>query len=378
MRTLPPTSPITPQRVLHDDDIEHYYPADGMSPTEDLITAGRIGLELIDELKSKNNLIEHLSNRLRHIYTASSSGTPDHFASTSSVSDITSSVLEQSMVERAEKEIGRLDVIVEAQRREIEQLLAGRAKLEQMYVEDTQKLTREINEQNLMISALREQSSRPETVNRSAQVDLQRGEIEQLNRQLIEQNMLFQKQMKKITNNQDTQTPLVIPGKEDHSTSTCDLIKPHTLGTQTEHGCETLVMRGTQTHQRTPSVYARTDCVQIEHQHVVPFSPYVDDSSTQLSMVENQPPCLTPPTRRIDRDGDVLMMTVRQDHYVKSTGKILKGKVYQDMVQTENVVILSESKNIHIDALNCIREKTLLASAISERLNQLFVSAGGA
>jgi hypothetical protein len=111
---------------------------------------------------------------------------------------------------------------------------------------------------------------------------------------------------------------------------------------------------------------------------VVPFSPYVDDSSTQLSMVENQPPCLTPPTRRIDRDGDVLMMTVRQDHYVKSTGKILKGKVYQDMVQTENVVILSESKNIHIDALNCIREKTLLASAISERLNQLFVSAGGA
>ena len=142
-RSLPPTSPITPQRgtgavFSQEDEVVDFYDQDNISnKSEDLLQVGKLGLQLIEELKSKNQLIEELSTRLRHIY--STSNTPELLSSfpggslssnsNSFVSSIqgvsrTVSPLPQTVVneymDRADRELGRLNEVVIGQAREID------------------------------------------------------------------------------------------------------------------------------------------------------------------------------------------------------------------------------------------------------------------
>lgn len=145
---MTPTSPITPSRQILDEaeNIE-LYEQDNLiySSQESLLEMGKLGLHLIEDLKSKNLLVEQLSNRLRMIYS-SPCLTPDlssEFAgiplssSNSYMSSIPQAVNGGSSgtvspsfpqgvfgecLDKAEKEIERLDHLVLAQSREIEAL----------------------------------------------------------------------------------------------------------------------------------------------------------------------------------------------------------------------------------------------------------------
>jgi hypothetical protein len=172
---IPPTSPITPRL----EDIEHYE-QDNMSKSsltmqQELEQAGKLGLHLIEELKAKNQIIEDLANRLRMIYSAPN--TPDltvggshEFLSNSFLSSIRgpsssrtvspvlpSGILNECM-DRAEKEVARLDQIVLTQTREIEALRQDLhaasdllANERERFKEDRVKLKKEIMELQVVL-----------------------------------------------------------------------------------------------------------------------------------------------------------------------------------------------------------------------------------
>ena len=175
---MTPTSPITP-RPGTNEEVE-LYEQDNMSKSsltmqQELEQAGKLGLHLIEELKAKNQIIEDLAYRLRMIY--SSPNTPDltvggshEFLSNSFLSSIrgpgssrtVSPVLPSGMLnecmDRAEKEIVRLEDQVLTQTREIEALrqdLATASDLlsgeRERFKDDRVKLKKEIMELQVVL-----------------------------------------------------------------------------------------------------------------------------------------------------------------------------------------------------------------------------------
>ena len=169
---LPPVSPITPQRKLA-EQIEVYEQdnffssSSSVSLEQDLEQAGKLGLHLIEELRSKNQLIEELSTRLRHIYS-SSNNTPELFSSAgggSSVSLLSSiqgfgsagtvSPLPQpvmdEVMERAERELARLGELAHSQETEIVRLQEELCSERDKFKEDRIKLKKEIMELQIVV-----------------------------------------------------------------------------------------------------------------------------------------------------------------------------------------------------------------------------------
>ena len=174
---MTPTSPITPNRRLavddqhHAPDIERYEQDNYLGEQESLLEVGKYGLHLIEDLKSKNLLVEQLSNRLRMIYSCPSLATPDHFCgsvhsflssipgpSGGSSRTVSPSIFPQGVfgecLEKAEKEIARLDELVLAQGRQIDALKydLSEADLErEKSKQDRIKLKKEIMELQVLL-----------------------------------------------------------------------------------------------------------------------------------------------------------------------------------------------------------------------------------
>ena len=186
MSALPPTSPITPRlagiETQYDDEIIELYEQDnvvGSSMSKSSLTlqqeieqVGKVGLYLVEEIKAKNQLIEDLAGRLRMIYsspntpdlTLGGSGHPDSFlssirpTSSGTVSPMLPPAVLNECMDRAEKEIARLDEQVLVQSREIDclrqdlaaatdQLAAER----DQFKEDRVKLKKEIMELQVVV-----------------------------------------------------------------------------------------------------------------------------------------------------------------------------------------------------------------------------------
>ena len=107
---------------------------------EELEQVGRFGLHLLDELKSKNRLIEELSRRLRQIC---SDDNESFFVSQDPISTPVPQLVVNDYMERADLEIARLDEIVEAQTAEIERLKYESSMSEILWAEERERFKSE-------------------------------------------------------------------------------------------------------------------------------------------------------------------------------------------------------------------------------------------
>ena len=187
MSLFAPTSPITPRIGSAESEVVELYEQDNIPMSsmmskssltiqQELEQAGKFGLHLIEELKAKNQIIEDLANRLRMIY--SSPNTPDltvgpgsaEFLSNSFLSSIRgpsssrtlSPVLPPGVLndcmDRAEKEIARLEDLALTQTREVECLRQDLTSVTDVlaserdrFKEDRVKLKKEILELQVVI-----------------------------------------------------------------------------------------------------------------------------------------------------------------------------------------------------------------------------------
>jgi len=183
----------TDRPPFEDDGIEPYEQYN--ISVEEREKIGRFSIQLIGEINSRMSLVDNLQERLKHIYSnsfslSSAAATPDPLMSSSGLSAIEPagpagqggriSPLPQSVIsdylERAEKEIARLEECVSIRDRQIEDLIFEKENL-QMFVNDERerfrkervKLKTEIVELGVVIRGLKRAANGPTD---SSSVDL--------------------------------------------------------------------------------------------------------------------------------------------------------------------------------------------------------------
>ena len=206
MRT--PTSPITPctgpvpgkvDDLSFSDELEMYQDDNG-----ELEQAGRFGLQLLDELKSKNQLIDDLSARLRYMYETTDVHSDEVGWGISLVSSVSAAetpvpqVVLNEYLERADREVARLEEAVEEHKGEIARVKFEASKAEILWSDERERFKAERIrfKKEIMELTLAMKRSKPNCFHASTNTDEDEEKV-RMRRVLTELRLLVRSKAKK-------------------------------------------------------------------------------------------------------------------------------------------------------------------------------------